>query len=125
MASILISSSEKYSGKTAVCIGLGMILKKMDYTVGYMKPIGNLLVDVNGVITDEDAEEMRRIFGLTDPIKAITPILLTENLTHDALMGIENELDKSLNDAFSIVSEEKDIVLIEGTGGIGGGAMYN
>lgn len=125
MASILISSSEKYSGKTSVCIGLGTILKKMDYTVGYMKPIGNLLVDVNGVIADEDAEEMRRIFGLTDPIKAITPILLTENLTHDALMGIENELDKSLNDAFSIVSEGKDIVLIEGTGGIGGGAMYN
>ncbi|MGP8319240.1 MAG: phosphotransacetylase family protein [Methanosarcinaceae archaeon] len=125
MASILISSSEKYSGKTAVCIGLGTILKKMDYIVGYMKPIGNLLVDVNGAIADEDAEEMRRIFGLTDPMKAITPILLTENLTHDALMGIENELDKSLNDAFSIVSEGKDIVLIEGTGGIGGGAMYN
>ncbi|MGP8337796.1 MAG: phosphotransacetylase family protein [Methanosarcinaceae archaeon] len=125
MASILISSSEKYSGKTAVCIGLGTILEKMDYTIGYMKPIGNLLVDVNGVLADEDAEEMRRIFGLTDPYKAITPILLTENLTHDALMGVENELDKLLNDAFSIVSKDKDIVLIEGAGDIGGGAMYN
>ncbi|MCK5487933.1 MAG: AAA family ATPase, partial [Desulfobacterales bacterium] len=42
MASILISSSEKYSGKSAVCIGLGTILKRKGYTVGYMKPIGNL-----------------------------------------------------------------------------------
>ena len=89
MASILISSSEKYSGKSAVCIGLGTILKRRGYTVGYMKPIGNLLVDINGVLADEDAEEMRRIFGLTDPMKDITPILLTENLTHDALVGVE------------------------------------
>ncbi|MCK5487757.1 MAG: phosphotransacetylase family protein [Desulfobacterales bacterium] len=125
MASILISSSEKYSGKSAVCIGLGTILKRKGYTVGYMKPIGNLLVDINGVLADEDAEEMRRIFELTDPIEAITPILLTENLTHDALMGVEKELDNKLNDAFSTVSEGKDLVLIEGAGGIGGGAMYN
>ncbi len=125
MASILISSSEKYSGKSAVCIGLGTILKRKGYTVGYMKPIGNLLVDINGVLADEDAEEMRRIFGLTDPIKDITPILLTENLTHDALVGVEKELDKTLNDAYSNVSEGKDVVLIEGAGGIGGGAMYN
>jgi len=125
VASILISSSEKYSGKSALCIGLGMILKRQGYTIGYMKPIGNLLVDINGVLADEDAEEMRRIFGLTDPIKAITPILLTENLTHDALMGVQKELDKTLNDAYSIVSEGKDIVFIEGAGGIGGGAMYN
>ena len=125
MASILVSSSEKYSGKSAVCIGLGTILRRKGYTVGYMKPIGNLLVDINGVLADEDAEEMRRIFELTDPIRAITPILLTENLTHDALMGVEKELDDKLNDAFSTVSEGKDLVLIEGAGGIGGGAMYN
>jgi BioD-like phosphotransacetylase family protein len=99
VASILISSSEKYSGKSAVCIGLGTILKRKGYTVGYMKPIGNLLV-----------------------IKDITPILLTENLTHDALVGVEKELDKTLNDAYSNVSKGKDVVLIEGAGGIGGGA---
>lgn len=125
MASILISSSEKFSGKSALCIGLGMILKKKGYNVGYMKPIGNLLVDINGMLADEDAEEMRRIFGLTDPIASITPVLLTESLTNDALMGVEKELDKTLKNAYSIISEGKDIVLIEGAGGIGGGAMYN
>jgi len=125
VASILISSSEKYSGKSAVCIGLGTILKKKGYTVGYMKPIGNLLVDINGVLADEDAEEMRKVFDLKDSIKNITPILLTENLTHDALVGIEKELGKTLNDAYLNVSEGKDLVLIEGAGDIGGGAMYN
>ena len=60
MASVLISSSEEYSGKSALCIGIGTILKDMGYSVGYMKPIGNLLTDINGILTDEDAEEMRK-----------------------------------------------------------------
>jgi len=125
VASILISSSEEYSGKSAVCIGLGMILKEKGYSVGYMKPIGNLLIDINGVLADEDAEEMRKILELDDPAKDITPIMLTESLTNDALMGVEKNLDKTLTDAYSSISKNKDVVLIEGTGGIGGGAMYN
>ena len=37
-----------------------MILWNKGYSVGYMKPIGNMLVDVNGVLSDEDVEKMRR-----------------------------------------------------------------
>ena len=124
MASILISSSEEYSGKSAICIGLGKILKERGYSVGYMKPVGNLLIDVNGVLVDEDAVQMQKIFDLEDSIIDITPILLTERLTNDALMGIEKNLDKTLIDAYTTISKDKDVVLIEGTGGIGGGAMY-
>lgn len=124
MASVLISSSEEYSGKSALCIGLGTILKKMGYSVGYMKPIGNLLMDIDGVLADEDAEEMRKTLDLKDSPKDITPIMLTESLIHDSLRGIEKNLDTVLKDAYSRVSQDKDVVLIEGTGGIGGGAMY-
>ncbi|MEL4305598.1 phosphotransacetylase family protein [Methanococcoides sp. LMO-2] len=124
MASILISSSEKYSGKSSLCTGIGMILRNKGYSVGYMKPIGNMLVDVNGVLSDEDAEQMRRVFELEDEPKFITPILLTDNLAHDALAGVDKHFDKTLVDAFSAVSKDRDFVLIEGTGGIGGGAMY-
>lgn len=124
MSSILISSSEEYSGKSAICIGLGKILKQRGYSVGYMKPIGNLLIDVNGVLADEDAVQMQKILELEDSINDITPILLTERLTSDALMEVEKNLDNTLIDAYSTISKDKDVVLIEGTGGIGGGAMY-
>lgn len=124
MASIFISSSEGYSGKSAICIGLGIILKEKGYTVGYMKPIGDMLVDVNGVLADEDAVVLRRILDLGDAADDITPVLLTEKLVHDALLGVEKKLDTNLLDAYSSISKGKDIVLIEGTGAIWGGAIY-
>ena len=124
MAAILISSSEEYSGKSALCIGLGTVLKEMGYSVGYMKPIGNLLMDIDGVLADEDSEEMRKTLDLKDSPSDITPIMLTESLIHDSLRGMEKNLDGVLKDAYSRIAQDKDVVLIEGTGGIGGGAMY-
>ncbi|MFP4654967.1 MAG: phosphotransacetylase family protein [Methanohalobium sp.] len=125
MVSILISSSEEYSGKSALCNGLGRILKDKGYSIGYMKPIGNLLIDKNGILTDEDAEETRKVLDLDDSLSDITPILQTENLIHDALIGVEKHFDKTLKDVYSKISRNKDIVFIEGSGGIGSGAMYN
>ncbi|WP_214044160.1 phosphotransacetylase family protein [Methanomethylovorans sp.] len=125
MASMLVSSSEQYSGKSSLCLGLGVLLKERGYKVGYMKPIGNLLIDVNGSLADEDAQGIRKLLGLQDDMSSITPILLTENLTDDALMGVEKGLDSRLKEAYEKVSKGRDVVLLEGAGGIGGGAMYN
>lgn len=89
-----------------------------------MKPIGNLLVDVDGVLSDQDAEDMRTILGFEDDRKYVTPVLLTDSLISDALGGIDRGLDKKLEEAHSVISKDRDIVLIEGTGDVGGGAMY-
>jgi len=125
VTSIVISSSEAYSGKSAICIGLGTILRNKGYCVGYMKPIGNILTDVDGVLADEDSMAISRILNLPDSASEITPILQTESLISDTIRGIELGLDKKLLDAHAVISKNKDIVLIEGTGVIGGGAMYN
>ncbi len=125
MVSILISSSEEFSGKSSICMGLGRIFQEKGYSIGYMKPIGNLLMDVHGSLTDEDAEGIKKLLGLNDPSKDITPIHLTDSLANDALMGVEKDLDERLMESYSKISEGKDVVLIEGAGGIGSGAMYN
>jgi BioD-like phosphotransacetylase family protein len=124
MVSILISSSEEFSGKSSICMGLGRIFREKGHKIGYMKPIGNLLVDVHGSLGDEDAEGIKKLLGLTDPSEFITPIHLTDSLANDALMGVEKNLDERLIKSYSKISEGKDIVLIEGAGGIGSGAMY-
>ncbi|WP_094228888.1 phosphotransacetylase family protein [Methanolobus psychrotolerans] len=124
MASILISSSEEFSGKSSICMGLGKIFQASGLKVGYMKPVGNLLIDVHGSLTDEDSEGIRKLLGIDDPAKYITPIHLTDSLIDDALKGVEKDLDERLTEAYSIISKDKDIVFIEGTGGIGGGSMY-
>ncbi len=124
MASILISSSEEYSGKSSICMGLGKIFQKKGYSIGYMKPVGNLLINVRGSLADEDSESIKQLLGLQDPSEFITPIHLTDSLTTDALTGIKKDLDSKLLDAYARISKDKDIIILEGTGGIGGGAMY-
>lgn len=124
MASILISSSEEFSGKSSICMGLGKIFQEKGLKVGYMKPVGNLLIDVHGSLTDEDSEGIKKLLGIEDPAKYITPIHLTDSLIDDALKGVEKDLDERLTEAYSVVSKDKDVIFIEGTGGIGGGSMY-
>ncbi|WP_342304255.1 phosphotransacetylase family protein [Methanolobus sp. ZRKC5] len=124
MVSILISSSEEYSGKSSICMGLGKIFQDSGLKVGYMKPVGNLLIDVQGSLTDEDSEGIKKLLGIEDPAKYITPIHLTDSLIDDALKGVKKDLDEKLVEAYSIISKDKDVVFVEGTGGIGGGAMY-
>jgi len=124
MASILISSSEEYSGKSSICMGLGKIFQKKGYSIGYMKPVGNLLINVRGSLADEDSESIKQLLGLQDPSEFITPIHLTDSLTTDALTGVKKDLDSKLLDAYARISKDKDIIILEGTGGIGGGAMY-
>ena len=125
MVSILVSSSEEFSGKSSICMGLGKIFQDKGYVVGYMKPIGNRLVDVHGSLTDEDTEGIKKLLDLKDPSKYITPIHLTDSLANDALICVEKDLDDRLLEAYNYVSEGKDIVFIEGAGGVGSGGMYN
>ncbi len=124
MASLLISSSEEYSGKSSICMGLGKIFQNKGYKIGYMKPVGNLLIDVYGSLVDEDSENIRQLLGLEDSSEFITPIYLTDSLINETLAGVKKDHDGKIRTAYNKLSKGKDIMIIEGTGGIGGGAMY-
>jgi hypothetical protein len=124
MASIMISSSEEFSGKSSLCMGLGKIFKENGLKIGYMKPVGNILIDVDGSLTDEDSEGIKNLLGIDDPAKYVTPIHLTDSLIDDALRGVEKDLEMRLSDAYSEISKDKDVVFVEGTGWIGGGSLY-
>jgi BioD-like phosphotransacetylase family protein len=55
MKSILVSSVEGYSGKSAVIIALGLILRERGFKVGYFKPFGVGITRIRGQLVDEDA----------------------------------------------------------------------
>ncbi|GAG01664.1 unnamed protein product, partial [marine sediment metagenome] len=55
MKSIYITSVERFSGKTAVCLALGKRLQKDGYMVGYLKPLSLQPWLSEGRVADEDA----------------------------------------------------------------------
>ncbi|WP_424357772.1 phosphotransacetylase family protein [Methanocella sp. MCL-LM] len=123
MRSILVSSTELYSGKSALCMALAMKLKENELKVGYMKPVGNIIVDVNGELVDDDALNMKKMLGLDENLDEISPILFTHQLLEDVLEGKDKQLVPKLEKTFKHVSRNKDVVILEGAGDVSGSSV--
>lgn len=54
-AGIYIGSTSGYSGKNMVVMGIGLRLQKEGFDVGYMKPVGAVPEERDGVLGDQDA----------------------------------------------------------------------
>jgi len=124
MRSILIGSCGGYSGKSAICMGLGMILMEKGLKIGYMKPFGNQFREIKGKLVDEDARNISTALGLEDNLETITPVMLTGNFYHRALTEGVDVKDDILK-AYRRLSEGKDMIIIEGNEDLPGGIMYD
>ena len=123
MRSVLVSSTELYAGKSALCMALAMKLKENGLKVGYMKPVGNIIVDLDGELVDDDAVSMKKLLGLEESLDEISPILFTHQLLEDVLSGKDKQLAPKLEKTFGQVSKGKDVVVLESAGGISGSAV--
>ena len=102
MISLLVISSEKGSGKTAVSAGLGKYLISSRRKVGFLKPA---IVDSQNRPepgADRDAEFMKQLFHLKEAAGTINPVL-----------GDQSQLQSNLKEALAKVSGGKDVVIIE------------
>jgi phosphate acetyltransferase len=116
--SIFIASTGQNIGKTTTSLGLLHGLKKRYNNVGFIKPIGQTLVDVEGIKVDKDVLLFKDCFSLRDSYQDMGPVLLPKGFTRNFLDGKEttDHLKKTIIDAHSILSKNNDFVLIEGTG---------
>lgn len=114
--SFFISSMGEYSGKTLMSLGLGLRFQKDGFKVGYFKPFGTLLTTVDGDTIDEDAVFIKENLNLSDPLKTISPVVLTHDLMVMALKEDVNlkEIENTVKNAYQEISKDKDILLIGG-----------
>ncbi len=104
---IFIASTERYSGKSLVTMGLINTFRGIVPEVGYMKPIGQRYRP--GSTIDEDAALMKLVFNLGDELSDINPLSM-----NDAQRDKDTLFEK-IFDAYNHLSKGKDIVVIEGT----------
>ena len=74
---IYITSTQRFSGKTALCIGLIHWLQRKGFSAGYMKPISTTARMRDESVADEDAIFIKSALELPDSLKSIAPIMLT------------------------------------------------
>ena len=115
MATLYVLSTETYSGKTAVVIGLGLRMRDDGFSVGYMKPVNTNAVLQAGQPYDEDVVFIKQIFDLPEPLDVLAPVQLTPQRIQSLLAGGDPaEFAERLRGAYRQVRAGHDLVLMEG-----------
>ncbi|XPV76007.1 MAG: phosphotransacetylase family protein [Desulfovibrio sp.] len=119
MSSLYIGSTSGYSGKNMIVMGIGLQLQKEGYNIGYMKPVGAMPLEQNGVLGDEDAFFVQSVLELDQDPAVVSPVVVT----HDFKVAALNPNNKKLGDLigqikekYSTLSDGKDAMLVAGSG---------
>ena len=122
---IYVTSTQHFSGKSALCAGLLHHLQQDRLRVGYMKPISTTARLMGTQAVDEDAQFMKGHFHLGDSLEMMVPVVLTDQKIAAVLAGEEKDLSGEVFSAFEAVSDEKDVVVLEGGGSLREGAIVH
>jgi len=122
---IFLAATGQNRGKTTTSLGLAAAIAKRGYRLGFLKPVGQRYVMVGGSRADEDAVLMKEVFDLPDPLSLMSPVTVPRHFTTDYLQGrIHDDLGELVAAADHRMADGKDVVLIEGTGHAGVGAVF-
>jgi BioD-like phosphotransacetylase family protein len=113
--SLYVTSIERYSGKTAVCLALARRFQADGYRAGYMKPLSLQPFRISGHICDEDAAFVKEVLKLEAPAWELSPVIITNEFLRERLRSQEeiNLLDK-VKAASETAGAGKDVLLLEG-----------
>ncbi len=125
---IFVAATRMNDGKTTTCLGLFAALQGLYPRVGFIKPVGQRFIDVQGAQVDEDSFLLDMIYDVRVPIQSMSPVTIDSTFTRRYLKNpgqLLPELKDKICRAFDRVSWEKDFTLIEGTGHAGVGSVFD
>jgi BioD-like phosphotransacetylase family protein len=123
---IFVAATRQDDGKTTTSLGLFAALQKRFPNIGYIKPVGQRFVQVEGEKIDEDSVLINDTYRVRTPLKAMSPIAVEPDFTRRYLSGGNSQqLHDRVQSAFDEASWEKNFVIIEGTGHAGVGSVFD
>jgi len=124
--SVFLSAIHQNTGKTTIALGLYKILKDKKLKAAFMKPVGQQFVTVKQGNIDKDTYLIGKVYHCWQKFKDMSPITLARGYTEQYIFHPEKEkLEGQILSAFKNVSHGKDVVIIEGTGHSGVGAVID
>ncbi len=124
MISLIVGSTEPYSGKSGVCLTLLSELKRLGKRTAYIKPLGTMPVMIDDVLTDQDAAYVSAVASVPAPLGALCPVVETRGLIEDTLSDDANGFLQRVLEAHGKVSVDADVVIVEGPGSLSGGRSF-
>ena len=114
MANLYITSAETFSGKSALCLGLGAHFRAEGLKVGYMKPVNVNCTVRDGLPYDDDVVFAKQVFDLDEPAGLLGPAGLTPAKLEQQLRGPEVDYEPRFAEALAKVAAGRDVVVLEG-----------
>ncbi len=125
---IFVAATRMNDGKTTTCLGLFNALREITSNVGFIKPIGQRFVEVQGEKIDEDSVLFSSVFNTEVPMLAMSPVAVDSTFTRRYLADPDGQkpilVDKICR-AFDRAAFLKDYIIIEGTGHAGVGSVFD
>jgi phosphate acetyltransferase len=123
MRHLYLAATGQNRGKTTAALGLLDGFVGEGLRTGFMKPVGQRTVIDDGEPADEDAVLMKSVFGLPDPYPVMSPVHIPRGFTKAYIGGeVVEDLGARVRAAHATFADH-DILLIEGTGHAGVGAV--
>jgi BioD-like phosphotransacetylase family protein len=125
MRHLYLAATGQNRGKTTLSLGLLDLFIGEGLRTGFMKPVGQrTIVDETGVPADEDAVLVKAVYGLPEPMTVMSPVHIPRGFTKAYIAGeVVEDLGARIESAHATFVDEKDVLLIEGTGHAGVGAV--
>jgi BioD-like phosphotransacetylase family protein len=123
MRQLYLAATGQNRGKTTTALGFLDGFTREGLSIGFMKPVGQRTVEVDGTPADEDAVLMRAVFGLTDPLTSMSPVHIPRGFTKSYIAG---DVVEDLGARIRLAARDfvdRDVLLVEGTGHAGVGAV--
>ena len=122
---LYVASTEAFSGKSALCVGLLHRFQQDGFRIGYMKPVSTTARFVRGRIIDEDAHFLKYTLGLSDNLGQMAPILLNDQQVSSILTENGEDPAAELQAAYNTIASDKDMVVLEGGSNLREGWIIN
>lgn len=123
---VFVAATEQNTGKTTTSLGLYGALRARFPRIGFIKPVGQRFIEVEGKRIDEDSVLIRHTFDTQTPIEDMSPIAVEPDFTRRYIERSNSEhLVKRIQHSFDRACWEKDFAIIEGTGHAGVGAVFD
>jgi BioD-like phosphotransacetylase family protein len=121
---LYLAATGQNRGKTTAALGLLDGFRRAGLRTGFMKPVGQRTVIDHDQPADEDAVLMHEVFDLPATYSAMSPVHIPRGFTKSYIAGeVVEDLGARVVAARDTFRSDYDILLIEGTGHAGVGAV--
>lgn len=125
---VFMAATSQNDGKTTCSIGFLKAFGGLAQSIGFIKPVGQRTVCVDGQQIDEDTVLIQKACGLACSLKDMSPVTVGRVFTREFLDHPEESLcgmKESILSSFAVAAQDNDLVVIEGTGHAGVGSVFD